>query len=237
MFFIKKGKFKEFSISSVFLVLLVVTPGNSIKFLEEFTPSEPHSANAMWLEPSSVITAKLGAKFNVTAYMNLTQKSFTWQIKLSYNSTYLNATRAGYTNGSTSAFFAGHSPVSITPRIDNEEGYILGGETLLGSDERVPGYGSLMWVEFDLIKLPPQNHSTLYFSVPYGIDTFILSPLLEIIPLQTINDANITISQSTTTTGAPSFPDINMIILVAIIIIVAVAMLVIIRRRRSKKHE
>ncbi|MFX0091696.1 MAG: hypothetical protein ACFFBD_08020, partial [Candidatus Hodarchaeota archaeon] len=108
----------------IFLVLFVVIPFGSVNYMKASIPSELHPANTIWIEPSSVTIANIGDKFNITVWLNVTQKSFAWQIKLYFNSTYLNATRLGYTNGNKSAFFTEFSPMPVTPMINNEEGYI-----------------------------------------------------------------------------------------------------------------
>ena len=153
--------------------------------------SEPiphsHDANAIWLEPSTVNLsgAQVGSRFNITAWLNLTVQSFVWQVKIPFNTTYFNAVRAGYTTDATSSFFAGHTTVSVNPAIDNYKGDITFGESLLGSDRREPGYGSLMWVEFELVEMPPQNCFTFNFSSAGA--TFILDPSLDDIPLGIID--------------------------------------------------
>jgi hypothetical protein len=232
MFIKKNSKLREFALSLVILVLLVVTPISLVNNVKASTPSEPHPANAMWIEPLIVTAANLGDEFNVTVWLNLTQTSFAWQIKLFYNSTYFHATRIGYTDGTKSAFFAEHSPMPVTPIVNNEEGYILHGETLLGNDERVPGYGSLIWVEFNLTEIPPQNHFTLNFSKPYGIDTFVLSPFLDIIPFENVVDVDISM-----VAPPPILLYISLLLLVAIVAVTAVTIVVIYRRRRVKKVE
>jgi hypothetical protein len=183
----------------------------------------------MWIEPS---TENLSDEFNVTVWLNITETSFTWQIKLFYNSSYFNVTRIGYTNGTKSAFFAEHSPMPVTPIVNNEEGYILHGETLLGNDERVPGYGSLVWIEFKLLEIPPQNHFTLNFSSPYGVDTFVLNPFLEVIPMETVVGLDITM------VGPPPLL-LYLFLLILIVIVIATVVIIVIlyRRRKVKKNE
>jgi hypothetical protein len=70
----------------------------------------------------------------------------------------LNATRVGYTNGTTSSFFYGHGTVAVPSVI--QVGSILFGESLLGEDIRTPGNGSLYYVEF-LILAAPTGNATL----------------------------------------------------------------------------
>ncbi len=235
MFILKNCKLREIIFPIFLIVLSIVTPSHSINYMKIYAPSEPHSANAMWIEPMNVTTANIGDKFNVTVFVNLTLKSFAWQVKLYFNSTFFNATKIGYTNGTKSNFFTEFSPIPVPPKIDNDEGYVLHGESLLGNDEKSPGFGSLIWIEFNMTQIPPQNHSAMYFSTPYGVDTFILTPYIDLIPMESVDGINISVKP----TGLPPFPDMNTLILIAIIIIIIIIMLVILRkkRRKSKKHE
>jgi hypothetical protein len=109
------------------------------------------TSNKMWLEPSSIdITGRnTGYKFNVTVWANLNAPSFTWQTTMHFDPTFLRATRVGYTSGSTSQFFAGHSTIPVTSIVTNSA--VSTGESLQGSDSRPPGNGSLCWVELELI--------------------------------------------------------------------------------------
>jgi hypothetical protein len=187
----------------------------------------------MWIEPSNITTLNVEDKFNVTIFVNVTLKSFAWQVKLHFNSTFFNATKIGYTSDNRSDFFSEYSSMPITPEINNEEGYVLHGESLLSNDEKAPGYGSLMWVELSLKEIPPQNHSALYFSTPYGSDTFILTPNIDLIPMETMNGVFISVEP----TGSPLFPDITDILIIVIVVVLIIALLVIIRKRRSKEDE
>ena len=86
--------------------------------------------------------------FNLTVWINTSEPSYSWQFKIYFNNTYLNATRAGYTAGSKSEFFQELTTMPVSPIIDNNAGYVLYGESLLGEAQRDPGYGSLAWIEF-----------------------------------------------------------------------------------------
>ncbi|MFX1507948.1 MAG: hypothetical protein ACFFDC_17815 [Promethearchaeota archaeon] len=237
MSYIKNSKFGEFSLPTILLMLLTVTPSYLTNHMIADVPSEPHPANAMWIEPSNVTTAEVGEKFNVTVFVNVTLVSFAWQVKLCFNSTFFKAIKIGYTNGNKSDFFTDYSPIPVTPTINNEEGYILHGESLLGNDEKAPGYGSLIWIEFNLTQIPPQNRSTIYFSIPYGIDTFILTPYIDTIPMESVNGAEISVGYTPpSATGLPHFSDIVILILIVIVIATVVFMLVIMRKRRKSKE-
>lgn len=223
-------KIIKFTLSIFFIITLLILPFNSINNVNAFNNTESHPANSLWIEPSRLKINDRNDKFNVTIWINLNQNSFAWQIKLNFKSTFFNATRIGYTNGNRSQFFSEYSTVPIIPKIDNENGYILHGETLLGSDEKTPGYGSLIWVEFEVVNASLKNILTFNFSQPYGVDTFVLSPYLDIIPLDSINGMDISLSLE------PPIP-LYIVILVIIVIIVVTAFIVLIIMRRKKRTE
>lgn len=126
-------------------------------------PSEPHPANAMWVEPSTInlLTFSVGDRFNVTVWVNMStlvegaSGIDTWQVRLYYNTTYLKALRVGLTGGTTSQLFSGLSTTTADPII--QQNYVFWGETTLGAAYKpVPCYGSLMWIEFNVTSLTPE---------------------------------------------------------------------------------
>jgi hypothetical protein len=151
-------------------------------------PSEPHAANAMWTEPSTITidinTANVGDKHNVTLWINVTDDAFTWQARLTFNQTYFNVTKVGYTAGATSEFFSGQATIPVTPTINNAMGYVEHGESLLGMASAT-GVGSLMWLELNLTQLPPENHLAVNYSVPISSGTFVLDTFLNDITFDT----------------------------------------------------
>ncbi len=153
-------------------------------------PSEPHNADAMWIEPSSLVfdttNASVGQTFNITVWMNITENVFTYQIGLHYNRTQLKATRAGYTAGATSDYFKGHTTSSPPPVIDGGSlgnASVLGFESLLGSDFiQGPHSGSLMWTEFQILIVPTTGSLTSKFDISTeavgGANTWVLDESL-----------------------------------------------------------
>ena len=140
---------------------------------------EPHVANSMWIQPSTVelsmATVSVGYRFTVTVWINLTETSATWEFKMLYNANYLNATGCGYTGtlGMKSQFFENvtTSPVSpIFGTVNSTHNYVLHGEIggLLGP-YRNAGYGSLSWVEFEVIAVPEEGQT---FTSMFDISTF-----------------------------------------------------------------
>jgi hypothetical protein len=149
-------------------------------------PSEPHQANAMWIEPSfkDLTHYMVGQRFNVTVWLNLTQPSYAWQIYLVYNGTILNATGCGYTAGNQSQFFKGLPTIPLGPKFGQDpsgNAYVIFAETLLGEAERRPGYGSLCWIEFEIINKPLGPYTGYLVLDP--VDTCVIDPEWEEIPI------------------------------------------------------
>ena len=152
---------------AVNVIAISVTPGFSL---------EPHSANAMWVEPASVVfgpaNATVGTKFNVTVAMNITQNVFTYSIGMKYNRTTLKANRAGFTQPPTSNYMTGHTTVPSGPVIDTS--YLLNGSILASeacsSADYIPGphSGTLMWVEFEFVKVPTPGQT-----LPFNISRYV----------------------------------------------------------------
>jgi len=155
---------KILSLFSVAVVLLL-----SISAAFSGVPNEPHNANAIWIEPSTVnlTTANpahtIGYKFNITEMANMTTLVssavgiVTWQLKLYFNTSQLKALRTDYTEKGppkTSQLFAGIPTIPVVPIIDNVHGYVLHSETCAPSNKPVPCSGSLIWIEFNVTKVP-----------------------------------------------------------------------------------
>jgi hypothetical protein len=130
----------------------------SVRALE---PSEPHDADAIWLEPSTIDIGTLGLnvgdKFNVTAWANSSKQTTGWQIWLYFPHQYINVTRAGYTAGSKSEFFQDITTMSVAlwyEQNNSTHSHIEYGEAWTSGPYRSPGYGSLCWIEFEIKAIP-----------------------------------------------------------------------------------
>jgi hypothetical protein len=146
-----------------------------------------HPANAIWVTPPIAnISFTIGTRFNVTVWANISQPSYAWQILLRFDKVYLNAVRAGYTAGLVSDFFSGHNTIPTTPIIDNTTGIVRHCESLVGSDSRAAGSGSLCWIEFQVVS--PTNETAVYLDGP-DTDTFVLDPNGGNIPAITLYSA------------------------------------------------
>ena len=139
-------------------------------------------AVSIWIDPQAVnITTAayhLNDKFNVTLWANTYQDAnnsavFTWQMTVNFNASLLSVTRVGYTNGSTSDFFKGHSTIPVTPIITSTSAST--GESLIGTDSRAPGNGSLCWVEMQINQEPTGNATITGTLDINNTDTFILT--------------------------------------------------------------
>lgn len=145
---------KHFSILTITTMILATISVYAL------TPSEPHTANAMWIEPSLIelnaTTTPIGYKFNVTVWANSSLATKGWQFWLYYQNAYINATRCGYTgpDGTKSEFFQNITTMPLSPsfkvnynathnRLDFGEAWLMG-------SYRGPGYGSLAWIEFEI---------------------------------------------------------------------------------------
>jgi hypothetical protein len=124
------------------------------------------NADSMWIEGTTTFntdTMHLNDKFNVTVWMNITQANvFGAQVALLYNRTQLKATRSDFTTG-TNQFFYGHEVATTGPTIDTSflgNGSVLAFESCKGSDFiPVPKVGSLIWIEFQIIKVPGKGQT------------------------------------------------------------------------------
>jgi len=139
-------------------------------------------AVSIWIDPQAVnITTSayhLNDKFNITLWANTYQDAnnyavFTWQITVNFDASLLSVTRAGYTNGSTSEFFMGHSTVPVSPIITSTS--VSTGESLVGSDVRPPGNGSLCWIEMQINREPTGNATLTATLDINNTDTFLLN--------------------------------------------------------------
>ena len=160
----------------------------------------PPPAPAIWITPESLdfetTHTHIGDKFNVTIMITTIGNSFTWQAKVNFNASQINAVRADYTGAGKSLFFTGHGTIPVTPITDNVTGSVVHGESLVGSDLVPAGTNSLFWIEFQIIAAPaPGETLTSQIAVenPAEGNTFILDPDLNTI-LPNVGSATYTFS-------------------------------------------
>jgi len=154
-------------ISIVVLAALVLTP---LVFMTSSVfaavPDEPHAGDAMWIEPSNITlstaTHSVGYRFNVTVWINLTISSASWQFKVAYDKNHLNATGAGYTAGEKSDFYSNITTIPLPfsfASLNGTHNFVLGAESWLMGSNRGPGYGTLAWIEFEVMVVPPEGEA------------------------------------------------------------------------------
>jgi hypothetical protein len=173
-----------------------------------FKPVVDPTENTMWIEPSEVVlnanSHPIGYKFNVTIWINLNVASAAWQFRLLYNKDYLNATRCGYTYSETYSDFYKNidsyyhfyvNPVLAT--YNSTHNKVQHGEALIYGASRSLGYGSLSWVEFEVMAEPPEGQEIVSmldisseYHPPTGI-TYALDPNGVEIPM-TVRDCSYT---------------------------------------------
>jgi hypothetical protein len=98
--------------------------------------------------------------------MSTTGDSFTWQVKIAFNASQTSAVRVDYTGVGKSLFLTGHGTMPVTPIVDNTNGYVMHGGSLIGADVAPAGSGSLFWIDFQIIAAPaPRETLTSQFAV------------------------------------------------------------------------
>ncbi|MFW9962510.1 MAG: hypothetical protein ACFFCX_03040 [Candidatus Sifarchaeia archaeon] len=209
----------------MFLIFLLI---NSPMYAAALESNEPHQPDALWIEPSTTAARTAGEKFNLTVWLNISKECFAWQLKILFNSAQFNVSQLGYTDGEKSEFFSSHQTITITPIINYSQGYLIVGETLLENDTRSSGYGSLIWIEFELNSPVTSGQFDFSFSAPYGVDTFVLDPYLDTITLDHVDGAAISITQT--------LLDDFLGVLIVVVIIIAILTLVIIGITKRKRR-
>jgi hypothetical protein len=177
-------------------ILLIATILLSVMPVFAGYPNVPHDGNAMWIECQDSLSPnldsvnlttanaahKVGFLFNLTVWVNITGGLTgnalgvdTWQAKVWFNPAILQCVAADYTtiNGTThkSQFFENYTitggPIpAIT--IDNTNGFVFTGETITTAYRTPTAFGSLLWMELNVTKVPDKGSSIE--------DTFTLDP-------------------------------------------------------------
>jgi len=125
--------------------------------------------DSMWVSPSAVNystnNATVGTLFNLTVWANMENGTYDWQVTMNFDAAVFQEVAAGYSAGATSAYFAGHQTIPVTPVVDNVGGSILFGESLIGATDYVPEENaSLMYAEFNITTMPTTTTPS-YFGV------------------------------------------------------------------------
>lgn len=133
--------------------------------------------------PQSIINPSLspGSIMVINASVIDVVELFTWQVEIFFDPTLLNCTRAWYPSDHV---FAGQPIVPVTPIINNVEGSIVHGASLMGTATPFTGNGTLCQIEFEVLD---RGSCGLNFSEPYGADTFLLDADMTDIPADVID--------------------------------------------------
>jgi hypothetical protein len=178
-------------------------------------------AVSIWIDPQvvNITTAdySVGDLFNATVWVNTYQNAdnyavFTWQVTVNFNASLLSVSRVGYTNGTTSSFFSGHSTIPVTPIITSTSAST--GESLIGTDSRAPGNGSLCWIEMEILQEPTGSEIITTTLDINNTDTFLLNGDLNEVTATKYNGAYYYV-----------VPEFTVILLVAMMAVLAVAMI------------
>jgi hypothetical protein len=139
------------------------------------------SPPSFWVEPETesfnTVATPVGTLFNVTVWGStpvndsLGLQTFAWQVNLGFNTSQLQAVKAGYTAVSSSELFAGLSPIPVKPVLTNTgSGSVLAGETLLAPDSIGAENASLFWAEFNVTAAPSAGQTlTCNIDPAYGL--------------------------------------------------------------------
>lgn len=153
------------------MILIMILLSASLTLANQVYAVEPHPANAMWIEPSTLDITSLaseGYRFNVTVWANASVETRGWQIWLLYEKANLNATNAwlcmsdgsGSASGPSEFMADAGSVMPVTPqfidynsthdRVDFGEAWIMGANASAKA-------GRCAYVEFEVVALPPEG--------------------------------------------------------------------------------
>jgi len=161
--------------SSIISLVLIATLA-----MGTLMPISVVSANgaAIHVDPSSMVDTGIDPGETIMFTINITDvvDLFTWQVRILFNSSVLNCSRAFYP---VDHIFAGQTTSPVAPIIDNLAGSILYGNTLTGPVDGVSGNGRLCQLEF---KAKTRGSSNLTFVTVGAGSTFLLNSLGDDIP-------------------------------------------------------
>jgi len=160
-------------------------------------PNEPHTASAIWLEPST-LTGPMGTTFNILCWANMSDLGFTYQAKIYWDPTIFQLNSMSHTAGSVTGDDwldqrdpgpdMAMGPTTLTGPIIEANNALIGG-TCMG-DDFVPAYtvGTLFKAVFEVISAPPKGGSLDSYLEIDNADTYILNTVLDTIePVTKVN--------------------------------------------------
>jgi hypothetical protein len=148
--------------------LIAVLISATLPTIGKIANSSP--STVIHVDPSSLIDTGIGPGQTITFKINVTDviDLYTWQIKILFDPNVLNCTKAYYP---PDHIFAGKTTSPVTPVINNNEGYVLYGNSLVGAVPGVTGDGKLCALEF---KVKSRGSTSLTFVVTGPGRTFLL---------------------------------------------------------------
>ncbi len=161
------------TVSSLMLFLLLASMLASTLISANSVRAQSMPLDSMWVSPSTIAystnNASVGTLFNFTVWANMDNDTYEWQVTMNFNASIFQEVACGYSAGATSAYFAGHQTVPVTPVVDNVGGSILFGESLSGATDYAPEENaSLMYVEFNITTMP--TTTTLSYNGVFDIN-------------------------------------------------------------------
>lgn len=156
-------------IRRVFAIIFLLAVTISLVVIPQIHTTQAVGTPTLAVKPPKVQDTALhvGDKFKINASVANVQDLYAWQIQLTFNASVLNLTSAFYP---TDHVFAGKTFMAVSPSIDNVNGRIIFGATLLGNVTGFAGNGTLCQIEF---KIKHDGQSGLNFSKPYGTRTWL----------------------------------------------------------------
>ena len=167
---------------TIFLVAIMSTMSLAVIRIYGDYPDEPHDANAMWIEPSSLLFSTeedgIGDTFDVTVWVNITSVPSgnnwvgSWQFFMIYDMSIMDCIDAKYTNESAgkSQFFEDINTFPGSPGYGNHNSthdYVMFGEMWNPASpppnpmRSIPACDSLATVTFNITAVPPEGETIL----------------------------------------------------------------------------
>jgi len=161
-----------------FLTSLIVAILLSATLLKMANPVYSTPSTVIHVVPSSLIDTGIepGQKITFTIKVTDVVDLYTWQIKIMFDPKVLECTEAYYP---TDDIFAGKRTAPSSPIINNDEGYVLYGNSLVGAVPGVSGDGKLCVLEFNV---KSRGSTSLTFVLTGPGRTFLMNSDLQEIP-------------------------------------------------------
>jgi len=118
-------------------------------------------------------TTSVGSRFNATVLVYDVANLYGYQVRLEYNSTLLNATRAWLPTWDPKWVFYGKSPTGLPPSFGTN--YVKIGDMIMGAYPTFSGAGIVSIIEFEIIYAPTTGKASSNLDIN-NADTLLLDP-------------------------------------------------------------